>query len=66
MERSGDDKHTGFMGNLTVLGVGGHEERRRVGGRKEGGRRETGRGRTGCEEIRVADRQQDTTQIPFA
>ena len=49
-----DDKHTGFTGDLTVLGVGGHGERRRGGG-KEGGRRETGRGRTGCEEIRMAD-----------
>ena len=29
------DKHTGFTGNLAVLGVGGHGERRRAGGRKE-------------------------------
>ena len=38
-----DDKPTGFAGNLVVLGVGGHEERRRRGGRKEG-RREKGDG----------------------
>jgi hypothetical protein len=56
-----DDNDTGFTGNLAGLGVGGHEERRR-GGRKEGGRRETGGGRRRCEEIRMADRQQDTTQ----
>jgi len=49
-----DDKHTGFTGNLAVLGIGGHGERRR-GGRGEGGRRETERGRRGCEEIRMAD-----------
>jgi len=43
-----DDKHTGFTGNLVVLGGGGHGRRkRRRGGGEEGGRRETGRGRTG-------------------
>ena len=41
-----DDKHTGFTEKVAVMGVGGHGERRRGGG-KEGGRRETGRGMRG-------------------
>ena len=38
-----DGEHTGFTGNLAVLGVGGHGERRRGrDGGGERGRRETG------------------------
>lgn len=55
-----DDKHTGFTGNLAVLGIGGHGERRGRDGGGEEGRR--GEGGGGCEEIRMADGQQDTTQ----
>ena len=57
-----DDEHTGFTGNLAVLGVGGHEERRRRGG--GGGKRKKGDGKREEEdwkEIRMADGQQDTT-----
>lgn len=44
----GNDKPTGFTKKVAVLGVGGHGERRRGGG-KERGRRGTGRGRRGMQ-----------------
>ena len=60
-----DGERTGFTGNLAGLGVGGHGEEGEEEEGRRGGKRKKGDGvreEVDWEEIRMADKQQDTTQ----